>query len=750
MVRRVGGGSRRYVQVLRRTPSLAGVVRVLGVASLLCTASLASGVASASAQGSGYFVTFVARSCPDYTDIYANKARNDILESLKDLGPDTQYSTGQLVNPTAESIPPQDKCRPIVGWQYTLGTGYQTHAVTGPWGSLSIVTNPFARAPIVTQVHTPLLDDNALPIGNEQLAGATTIELTPQERAQASTPSQLWAQGGTPTDPVLAQKFPGPQYGFGALRCATDNVNGDNVEYIFFPTGVRHVFCYGLYVLPPPTSGTITIQKRVTGAPAGDVTSFPFNGSISYDPNGFQLGAGGAEDFYRAGGSTWTVTEGGVANYRLADLSCTAVAPGGGQGTSTVDISGPTASIHLVAGDHVTCVFTNSYVPPPGGLTIRKVTRGGVGRFRYSVAPASGGGRTHTAQATTTEPNVAADAQPSLLNLAPGRYRIREKPPKPPGGHWRLLKVRCNDTSPSTSRPVEVDVLSGQAITCTFVNVFVPNGSISLAKITEGGVGTAAFLVLPLRQPSVQFHQTATTKTPGVAAAAVPTTAADSTAQLPLGSYRIVEQPPPGGGGGWALTEVKCDGVLVPFAQGSILLALTRTSSDAHCVFRDTFTPHPPPPPLPPPPPPPPKPPAPLLADLVVTKHASAQIVTRGDVVHYRITVTNLGPDPAARVVLGDQPLGSAAVVGAHTNVGSCKTRLPVICQLGTLKRGAKVTLTIALRVQTGKATFTNLAVVGTATAERTLANNSATAHVRVRPLKPPPPPPPPVPQFTG
>ena len=72
-----------------------------------------------------------------------------------------------------------------------------------------------------------------------------TIELTPQERAQANQASQLWAQGGTPTDPVLAQKFPGPQYGFGGLRCATDNLNGDNVEYIFFPTGVQHVFCYG-------------------------------------------------------------------------------------------------------------------------------------------------------------------------------------------------------------------------------------------------------------------------------------------------------------------------------------------------------------------------------------------------------------------------------------------------------------------------------------------------------------------------
>ena len=157
-------------------------------------------------------------------------------------------------------------CKPLVGWEFTLGTGYGSHAVTGPWGSLLIVTDPFPRAPsIVTQALTPLLDQNGLPVGRQQLAGAVTIELTPQERAQANQASQLWAQGGTPTDPDLDQKFPGPAYGFGGLRCATDNLNGDNVEYVFFPTGVQHVFCYGLYVTPPPTSGTITIQKAGHG-----------------------------------------------------------------------------------------------------------------------------------------------------------------------------------------------------------------------------------------------------------------------------------------------------------------------------------------------------------------------------------------------------------------------------------------------------------------------------------------------------
>ena len=630
--------------------------------------------------------------------------------------------------------------------------------MTGPWGSLSIVTNPFPRAPIVTQVRTPLLDQNGVAVGKQQLAGAVTIELTAQERAQANQASQLWAQGGTPTDPDLVQKFPGPRYGFGGLRCATDNLNGDNVEYVFFPTGVQHVFCYGLYVTPPPTSGTITIQKQLTGAPPGDNPRFPFTGSISYDPSGFQLGAGGSEDFYRAGGLTWTVTEGAVANYKLADLHCHADAAGGGPGASTADVSRATASIHLLAGEHVTCVYTNRYVPPSGGLTIRKVTIGGVGQFGYTVTPVSGHGSVRLARATTTQPNVPVDAQPSLQALAPGRYRIRESSPASSDGDWRRVQVRCAGARRSTARPVEVDIPTGGAVGCTFINAFVAKGSISVAKITEGGMGTASFLVFPVHGSAAQYRQSATTTAPGVPAGAVPDTAADATDHLRLGAYWIVEQPPAGGpAGGWTLTAVRCAGVLVPFAQGALEVVLTHAHPRLRCVYTDSFSATPPPPLPPVNPPPVEPPPAPVfpvvpgqpayqLSDLVVTKKASASIVTRGGVVGYRVTVKNRGPNPAQRVVLGDQPLGHAPIVAVHTSAGHCKARLrtvlPITCGLGTLRPGGKVTVTVRLRVESVASQFTNAAVAGTATQEQTLANNLARARVTVRRSPTPPAPP--------
>ena len=167
--------------------------------ALAASPALAQGSGS---DGSGYYVTFVARVCANYSDIYANRARNDIVESLKDLGPDTQYGdSGALISPVYEDQGAQLNCDPLPGWQFTMGTGYQSRVVTGLWGSLSKVTGAFDTS-ILTQSSTPLLDYSGGAVPGQTVAGATTIELTNAERGQASEPDQLWVQGGTPTDPV--------------------------------------------------------------------------------------------------------------------------------------------------------------------------------------------------------------------------------------------------------------------------------------------------------------------------------------------------------------------------------------------------------------------------------------------------------------------------------------------------------------------------------------------------------------------
>jgi len=255
------------------------VVAVAGAAFALGLTPVAE--AGSSSQPTR-LVTFVARTCPSYTDIAANRARNNIQESLQDLGADTLYNAGDAVSPAIEQAQ-QPNCTPLPDWRFTMGRGYVSRAVSGPWGALSVVTGPFA-GDIVTTTSVPLLDRNGDDTGNT-LAGAVTVALTPDQIALAAKANSLWAQGGTPTDPVLNQQHPG-EFGFGALRCAVDALNGDNVEWIGYPAGAKHVFCYAYYVVPPPTSGTIVVRKVVDDPAATATQSFGFQGDVSYTPGG--------------------------------------------------------------------------------------------------------------------------------------------------------------------------------------------------------------------------------------------------------------------------------------------------------------------------------------------------------------------------------------------------------------------------------------------------------------------------------
>ena len=727
-------GSRRSVWEIGHVRTLVSFVVVSVVAALMMP-----GLARADG-GSGYFVTFVARSCPSYSDVYANKARNDIQESLENLGPDSPYNSNPaaLVSPLFEGRPPQTACSPLTGWQFTLGHGYQSMAVSGPWGNLSKVTDPFSGPSIVTHASTPLYNGQHQQVADLSIPGAVTIELTDDERKQASTASQLWAQGGTPDDPVLAQQFPGPQYGFAALRCAADALNGDNVEYVYFPAGVTHVFCYAFYVVPPPTSGTITIEKKVVGAPAGQNPSFAFSGSISYDPNGFTLADGGSKDFFRAGGQTWDATEAPVDNYVLSSVGCTAQTASGGAGTSTATITGSTAEITLVANEHVTCVFTNTYQQPVGGLTIDKITRGGLGTFAYTVSPSGGGTARHVA-ATTHVPGVPATAQPTLTDLPPGQYTITEAPPNSSAGRWDTVKITCDGVKQNAGQPVQVTISGGQSTECSFVNVFIPAGSISLAKITTGHIGAVAFLVASQNGPAAQYHQVAVTTHQGVAANAIPAGPANSTKHLPLGRYLIVESAPPSENPqSWTLQYVQCNGQLVPFNRGAIAVTLTPAQPTVHCVYADHYNPHPPPPTPPSPPSPGPNPDVPTypMTDLKVTKVALSPFAVEGMTLSYRINVHNNGPDTAANVVLADKPTSKATILSVRPSTGQCTIGNFVVCRLGNIKAGATVKIMLMLIPETTDSPFINRAVAGGSTAESTLANNLA--HSTLRLIHPP------------
>ena len=166
-------------------------------------------------------LTVVARACPAYTDVTANRFRNIQQESFEDLGGRTLYGAGQPISVATETTgQPDPPCTPLPGWTFTLGSG----TTNGNPNHLSTVTG--ANGSVTTLASTPELDEDGNPTG-QSLAGAATITLTPAQAALADRAGGLWIQGGTPADPLngLAQQF-----AFAVLRCAIDNVHGDNVE----------------------------------------------------------------------------------------------------------------------------------------------------------------------------------------------------------------------------------------------------------------------------------------------------------------------------------------------------------------------------------------------------------------------------------------------------------------------------------------------------------------------------------------
>ncbi|MBF6620306.1 MAG: hypothetical protein ITG02_08765 [Patulibacter sp.] len=417
-------------------------------------------------------VTYAARSCPSYTDVFANLARNNLQESLRDLGPDTPYANGEPITPAKEE-PGQPNCRPLPGWRFRLGQGIGG-AVTGTWGSLSYVSSPY-DTDIVTQVSTPMLDANGDRTGYT-LPGAVTVPLTDDQAQRAAASSALWVQGGDVSDPVLDAVYP-QRYGFAALRCAVDNLNGDNVESITYPQGARHVYCYAYYVEPPPTSGTIVVRKVIDGPEVTSPQPFRFIGNVSYTADhSFSLSAASGKPasatFYRGAigpaDEPWTFQEEVPPGWTMTGVTCTSA---NGSSVTVSDQTTAATSVRLGAGDTVTCTYTNRATPPPAGLLLGKRTLGGVGTFGFDVS-----GPDDARQRITTETDGRVEPGAPLRGT-PGTYTISESTPEPgPAGRWVPEGAACGAQTFGPRETVRVSIGASQGAACVFTNRFIPAG----------------------------------------------------------------------------------------------------------------------------------------------------------------------------------------------------------------------------------------------------------------------------------
>jgi hypothetical protein len=587
---------------------------VAAAAFLLSTAGTHAQAASAT---NPYEVTFVARQCPTYQDISANLARNNIQESLQDLGPDTFYQPGQPISPSIET-PHQPNCTPLVGWDFTFGSGING---TTPGTNLSRVSDP--GDPMTSEASVPLLDPQGDPTG-ESIAGAVTVALTPAQ-VSAAMSRNLWVQGGTATDP-LGTGSSGDRYAFGALRCAIDNLNGDNVEWVGFPTGSTNVFCYYYAVSQTPAPGTIDIKKQqvLAADESSSTNTFQFNGSVSYNPGGnFDVpvsgpsGATGAVSFTRDSGVDWNFSELPYGGFSFTSVTCSSTSglstfkQGAGTPAPTLSstVNDPVI-VDLAPADVATCTYvdTRNVVD----LTVLKQTTGGTGSTTFGFGMAGPSGVLPDLSATVSQPDdpVVACTASSVCDTVdtggsfPATYTITEGlPPASPSGSWAVSGFECNGNGGPTSdltQSVTITSLSDATQACVFTDSFTPTGSLTITKTTTGGVGSTDFVVTPVTLPpdesdTGQTLLTATTTQPGVPVTATLSSGPPLDPLTVAQQYSITEEGPDNTGAGtWATHSISCNGAATDPSTSDTIVTLTAADPHVTCAFTNAFTASPP------------------------------------------------------------------------------------------------------------------------------------------------------------
>ena len=121
------------------------------------------------------------------------------------------------------------------------------------------------------------------------------------------------------------------------------------------------------------------------------------------------------------------------------------------------------------------------------------------------------------------------------------------------------------------------------------------------------------------------------------------------------------------------------------------------------------------------------------FADLAATLTDAPDPIMAGNNLTYSITITNSGPDKAARVVLIDPlPIG-AAFVSATSSQGTCTQMAGIVtCNLGALSNAADATATIVVQPTVANV-LSNTVTVTSCAADSNLADNVASTITTVQ-----------------
>ncbi len=320
---------------------------------------------------------------------------------------------------------------------------------------------------------------------NTVIGISVTFESVTGARSTGNPPAEfhIMGQGKTTLDVVMHfDQFPAPaqtaSYTISTEKTFDAQFQIDNPPK---PGNTPQLFSYTVTCSPGPTTGSITIQKSVSGADA----------TFNYTTTGTGLSAfslttvnGNAppQTFTNLAPGSYSVTETPLAGYTLTGLSCSGT---GGSSGSASAAAPSTANITVTAGGTVTCTYTNTQSVSGGKIVINKATSGGPldEQFSYST--------TGTGLSSFT---LTPGGQKVFLGLAAGTYSITETLPST---SWNVSLV-CSAAGASTVTPTvatatptaTITLAANDTVTCNYTNSLVLHAGTGLVHIEKRALGS--------------------------------------------------------------------------------------------------------------------------------------------------------------------------------------------------------------------------------------------------------------------
>ena len=361
------------------------------------------------------------------------------------------------IPPVTESITIQKSADPqIIGDPLTDGP--VTYSIT--------LTNSFSSPVILRSINDSLPScmtiDNATASGSDiTAANSASIPSSGDDGSVSWVGKYLGASSNT------TYKIPGN--GTWTLIYTADITGCEAGSYINSATGTIGTTTVGPATAPVSVgSGTINVNKVVSGTATDDKWAFSINGSTS---SAHMLGNGEATGELEVGVSTYTITETTDPDY-TASYTCTT------NGEASKSGSGGEVVTAVGINDDVVCTFTNTR--KTGTIKLDKVWVGTADAVTLTIGTSSGGNQIDTETLTSDDGNGTTGSN----TVDTGTYYVSETVENA-ADYDSVLACEDQDGTLEVGDGGAIAVEDNDEVVCTYTNTR-KTGTIELEKVWVG------------------------------------------------------------------------------------------------------------------------------------------------------------------------------------------------------------------------------------------------------------------------